>query len=162
MTRGLRPRVSFERWMMSNPPRLSRLIKPTTDTPFHIDYHWWEKEGRDLRAYLLSQMPPDMRDAYASLDENTLIDTVDPNTGEVKQQDGLLVSLQNAAKRQADFVNIHTSIIDAVFRTFLVNDNQPLTVRELASILNRDASLILRTLSGGQVYKGIRPFVERN
>jgi len=147
---------------MSNPPKLSRMIRPTTDTPFHIDYEWWTKDGRDLRTYLLSQIPGEMRDAYAGLDENTLIDTVDASTGEVKQQDSLLVSIRSVARQQTDFISSHTSIIDAVFRTFLMNDNRPLTVRELSHMLNRDASLILKTLSGGQVYKGIRPVVEKN
>lgn len=147
---------------MSNPVKLSRLIKPTTDTPFHIDFEWWTQEGRDLRAYLLSQIPAHLRDAYAELDEGALIDIVDPNTGEVKRQDGLLVSIRAAAKQQTDFITNHTSIIDAVFRTFLVNDNQPLTVHQLSHLLNRDASLILKTLTGSRVYKGIRPCLEKN
>jgi len=49
-----------------------------------------------------------------------------------------------------------------VFRIFLINDNQPLTVFELSKRLNRDAQLILRTLAGSQVYKGLRPIVEKN
>ncbi len=146
---------------MSNPPRLSRLIKPTTDTPFHIDYDWWARDGRDLRAYLLSQLPADLRDAYAGLDENTWVDAVDPNTGEVKREDTLLVRIRLLAKQQADYISSHTSIIDAIFRTFLVNDNEPLTVLELSRRLNRDPQLILRTVAGGQVYKGLRPLVEK-
>jgi len=147
---------------MSNPPRLSRLIKPSTDTPFHIDYDWWARDGRDLRTYLLGQIPTDLRDAYANLDENTRVDSVDPNTGEVKQEDTLLARIRSLAKQQVDYISSHTSIIDAVFRTFLVNDNEPLTALELSRRLNRDPQLILRTLSGGQVYKGIRPIVEKN
>ncbi|MGH2593415.1 MAG: hypothetical protein ACRDGG_07880 [Anaerolineae bacterium] len=147
---------------MSNPPRLSRLIKPTTDTPFHIDYDWWGKDGRDLRAYLLSQIPADLREAYIGLGENALIDSVDPNTGEVKQEDNLLMRIRSIARQQTDYISSHTSIIDAIFRTFLVNDNEPLTVLELSQRLNRDAHQILRTLTGGQVYKGIRPIVEKN
>ncbi len=144
---------------MPNPPKLSRLIKPTLDTPFHIDFEWWSREGRDLHAYLLSQMPPDLRDAYAELDD-ALVDAVNPDTGEVKQEDGLLLRVRKIAKQQADYVSQHTSIIDAIFRTFLINDNLPLTAYELSRLLNRDASLILRTLSGSQVYKGLRPVVE--
>jgi hypothetical protein len=143
---------------------MSRLIKPTTDTPFHIDYEWWRREGRDLRSYLISQLPSDVRDAYADLGSNSLIDSVDPNTGEVKQADGLLMRIRAIAKQRSDFISDRTSIIDAVFRTFLVNDNEPLTVHQLSQRLNRDAQLILRTLSGAQIYKGLRPHVvtERN
>ena len=147
---------------MSNPPKLSRLIKPTTDTPFHIDYAWWTKDGRDLRAYLLSQIPADLHDAYAGLSENAWVDSVDPETGEVKQEDNLLVRIRSIATQQADFISSHTSIVDAVFRTFLVNDNEPLTVLELSRRLNRDPQQMLRTLAGSQVYKGIRPIVAKN
>jgi len=147
---------------MPNPPKLSRLIKPTTDTPFHIDFEWWKQEGRDLHAYLLSQVPAEARDAYAELDGDALVDSVDPEMGEVKREDGLLLRVRSMARQQSDFVNDRTSIIDAVFRIFLINDNQPLTVSELSKRLNRDASLILRTLSGNQVYKGLRPVVEKH
>jgi len=146
--------------MLNPPKKLSRIIKPTTNTPFHIDYDWWQQEGRDLRAYLLSQIPPDLRDAYAVLDEGALVDSVSPETGEVKREDGLLLRVRKIAKQQADFVGQHTSIVDAVFRTFLINDNQPLTAFELSKHLNRDAKLILRTLAGATVYKGLRPYVE--
>ena len=89
-----------------------------------------------------------------------MVDMVNPESGEVKQEDGLLQRVRSIAKQRADFVNQHTSIIDAVFRTFLMNDNKPLTSYELSRYLNRDAELILRTLSGAQVYKGLRPCVE--
>ena len=145
---------------MSTLPKMSRLIKPTTDTQFHIDYAWWKREGRDLRSYLISQLPGDVRDAYAELGSETLIDAVDPITGEIRQVDGLLLRIRSIAKQRGDFINERTSIIDAVFRTFLVNDNEPLTAHQLSQRLNRDAQLILRTLSGGQVYQGIRPCVD--
>jgi hypothetical protein len=147
---------------MTQSPKLSRLIKPTTDTLFHIDYDWWSREGRDLRAYLFSQIPADVRDTYASPSGDALVDSVDPETGEVKQVDGLLMRARSIAKQRPDFITDHTSIIDAVFRTFLVNDNQPLTVRELSERLNRDPHVVLRTLAGAQVYKGLRPYVERS
>ena len=146
---------------MPHPPKkLSRLIKPALDTPFQIDFEWWQQEGRDLHAYLLSQIPADLREAYAELDDSATVDMVNPETGEVKQEDGLLHRVRAIAKQRTDFVNQHTSIIDAVFRTFLINDNKPLTSYELSRHLNRDAELILRTLAGAQIYKGLRPCAE--
>ena len=146
--------------MPSLSKKLSRLIKPALDTQFHIDFDWWQQEGRDLHSYLLSQIPADLREAYAGLEDGGMVDMVNPESGEVKQEDGLLQRVRSIAKQRADFVNQHTSIIDAVFRTFLMNDNKPLTSYELSRYLNRDAELILRTLSGAQVYKGLRPCVE--
>ena len=59
--------------------------------------------------------------------------------------------------QQPGFINEHSSIVDAAFRVFLTNDNQPLTARELAERIDRDAETILRTIGGRQVYQGIRP-----
>ena len=28
------------------------LVKPTVDTPFHIDFAWWKKNERDWHVYL--------------------------------------------------------------------------------------------------------------
>lgn len=140
---------------------LSRLIKPITTTPFHIDFDWWTSSGQDLRAYLVSHLPADIRDAYADLSNNTLIDSVDPDTGEVKQVDGLVMRIRTISEQGSEFITAQTSIVDAVFRTFLLNNNKPLNALELGHRLNRDATLILRTLSGRRVYKGLRPMVER-
>jgi hypothetical protein len=48
-------------------------------------------------------------------------------------------------------------VVDSIFRVFLANGNQPLSARELERIIGRPASTILKTLSGGRIYKGIRP-----
>jgi hypothetical protein len=50
-------------------------------------------------------------------------------------------------------------LVDAVLRVFLANGNTPQTPRELGEKLGRRPETILRTLSGRQVYKGIRPYI---
>lgn len=134
----------------------SALIKPTLDTKYHIDYDWWERTGEDLRTYLLSHLPPEQREKIASSGENRVIDFVEPETGEVYQLDELRAALQQAAK-DPDFINSHIALVDCIFRVFIANGNQPLSPNELAERINRPASLILKTLSGARVYKGIRP-----
>ena len=49
--------------------------------------------------------------------------------------------------------------MDAVFRVFIANGNQPLSPEELTDRIGRpgQANTILRTLSGARVYKGLRP-----
>lgn len=145
---------------MSDKPTLSRLIKPTTSTPFHIDYEWWVAEGRNLRAYLLTHLPSEIRESYTELGADTTIDWVDPDTGEVKPVDGLILRIRTLSDQGIEFITDQTSIVDAVFRTFLLNNNKPLTARELGQQLNRDATLILRTISGPRVYKGLRPIID--
>jgi len=137
-------------------PSPTTLIKPRLDTRFHIDYEWWERNDVDLRAYLLSHLPPHKREQILLEEEGHMIDHVDPETGEVHRMDSLGVALQEAAK-EPDFINPQTSLVDSVFRIFLINGNKPLSPNELADVLSRDASTILKTLGGLRIYRGLRP-----
>ena len=146
---------------MTNSPRTAgQRIKPTLDTKFHIDYSWWERDDRDLRTYLISHLLPEQRERFdqehAENTEEHTIDWIDPDTAEVRRVDSLQQSLSEAAK-SPDFISDHITLVDAVFRAFLANGNQPLSPNELGLRINRQSSTILRTLSGAQVYKGIRP-----
>ena len=89
-------------------------------------------------------------------DEDRTVDYIDPETGEVMQLDELGLAIQIAAE-DSDFINPHTSLVDSIFRVFLANGNLAMTPRELADNTGRSATTILKTLSGGQIYKGIRP-----
>jgi hypothetical protein len=40
---------------------------------------------------------------------------------------------------------------------FLANGNTPMTPKELGDAIGRSPTVILKTVSGGRVYKGIRP-----
>lgn len=142
------------------PGKPSSLLKPTLKTKFRIDYEWWERDGQaELTSYLLTHLPPEQRDAFSEQKQETLVDFVDPVTGEVHRLDELGVALQ-AAARSEDFINLQTSLVDSVFRVFLMNGNSPLDSEELAEITRRDAKTILKTLGGVRVYKGIRPLTE--
>lgn len=134
----------------------SSLAKPTLDTEFHIDYSWWERSSEDLRMYLLSHLLPEQRERLLQTDEQRIVDYIDPETGEVFQLDELGLAIQIAAE-DPNFINPQTSLVDSIFRVFLANGNEPMTPRELAERIGRPASVILKTLSGAQIYKGIRP-----
>ena len=135
-----------------------RSLRPTLDTPFHVDYDWWTKGDRNLRVYLRSHLCVEHRAQLADMDlDEQLIDWIDPQTAEVQRLDALVLLMSTHCAQQADFVNEHTSIVDATFRVFLTNNNQPLTSRQLSDLLGRDADLILRTIGGKQVYQGLRP-----
>jgi hypothetical protein len=134
-------------------------VKPTLETRFHIDYDWWKREGRDLRAYLISHLLPEQRAQFDNMREEAPIDWVDPVTAEVRQVDALQQALVTAT-RDSQFINEHTALVDAIFRVFLANGNKPLTPVELGVEISRPPVTILRTLSGAQVYKGLRPVAE--
>ncbi|MGQ9888561.1 MAG: hypothetical protein ACUVSX_08740 [Aggregatilineales bacterium] len=136
----------------------SVLIKPTLDTPFYVDYSWWERSEEDLDTYLLSHLLPEQRNALSQATERRKIDYIDPDTGEVLQLDELTLAIRLAAA-DPNFISPQTSLVDSVFRVFLANGNVPLTPRELAQQTGRDANTILRMLSGTRIYKGIRPHI---
>ncbi len=133
------------------------LLKPSTKTPFHIDFAWWESNDRDWQVYLRSLLCAQHQESLASIQEGQMIDWIDPQTAEVQPVDGIQHALMSHCALQPDFVNPHTAVVEAVFRIFLVNGNQPMTAEGMASRLNRPAETILRTLAGPRVYRGLRP-----
>jgi hypothetical protein len=143
--------------MMESERRFS-LVKPTVDTPFHIDFAWWQAHDSDWRVFLFNLLCEPHQVAYKDQDENVVIDFVDPVTAEVKSVDGLLHTLLNHCAKMPDFITRDSSLISIVFRVFLANNNQPLSPNALSKLINRQSNTILITLSGPTVYKGIRPF----
>lgn len=134
------------------------LVKPTVDTPFHIDFAWWKKNERDWHVYLRSLLCPEHQDAFANVEEGEMIDWVDPKTAEVKPVEGVQNALMTHCVKQPDFLTSQTALVEAVFRLLISNGNIPLSAEELGSKLNRRPEIILRTLAGARVYKGIKPF----
>ena len=94
---------------------------------------------------------------FDNLEDSNWVDWIDPETAEVKRVDGLQHVLMSHCARQPNFITTNTTMVDAIFRVFLSNGNEPLTVKELSEIIIRPAETILRTISGPQVYKGLRP-----
>jgi hypothetical protein len=136
-----------------------RWQRPTVDSRFHIDMDWWKENNRDIRVYMRDMLCPECRVNYAqaaaSLGE---IDWVDEQTGEVMRVDGLWHSLRTCCSQRPFFITPHTPVIEAVFRTFLANGNKPLSVQELYELLDRrPPQTLLRILTAGPVYMGIRP-----
>jgi hypothetical protein len=135
------------------------LVKPTVNTPFHIDFDWWQNNDREWRVHLRSCLPPEYQQAFAEMDD-TEVDWIDPETAEVQRVDGLQHTLINYAANYPDFITARTTLVEAVFRVLLANGNSAMTPTELGERLNRPANMILRTVSGVRVYKGIRPCPE--
>ncbi len=134
-----------------------RLLKPGLDTPFHIDFAWWQENDRSWQVYLRSLLCPEHQTAFAEEGSDISWDIVDPATAEVRVVDGLQHLLMTHCARQPEFLTTQTALVEAIFRTFLANGNQPMTANELAHRLGRPAHTILKTISGTRVYRGIRP-----
>ena len=132
--------------------------RPTVETKFHIDMGWWERNQRDIRVYIREALCEECRAQFASYANGQEIDAVDEQTGEVTQVDGLWHSLRTCCSTKPGFITPDIPILDAIFRTFLANGNQPLSVNELYEKLDhRPPATLLRMLTAGPVYLGIRP-----
>jgi hypothetical protein len=135
------------------------LVRPTIETPLHIDFEWWKQHDHDWRIYLHSYLCAEHREVFTQNDDAKCIDWVDPDTAEVQSVDGLQHVLMTHCARQPDFITSNTAMVDAAFRVFLSNGNTPLNSIQLGEILGKSPETILRTLAGTTVYKGMRPYL---
>ncbi|HPV07792.1 MAG TPA: hypothetical protein PLD57_12010 [Aggregatilineales bacterium] len=127
------------------------------DTRFHIDYDWWEQTGKDIRVDMRQICAEIGEEGLDDADDSMMVDWIDPLTAEVRQVDGMMYAFLVQCSRNPEFVNERIPLTEAVFRTLLASGNRPMTPVELAERTGRPAEMILRTLSGPRVYKGLRP-----
>jgi hypothetical protein len=136
------------------------LVKPTIHTCFHIDFDWWSQSDRDWRVYLQSLLCPEHQNTFSDFHEDMTVDWVDQQTAEVHPVDGLQHVLITHCAKEKGFITDRTTLVDAVFRLFMANGNAPMTTAQLGERLGRSPEMILKTLTGGRVYRGIRPCPE--
>ena len=137
---------------------MAKWLRPTVDTRFHIDLDWWKLQKRDIQVYLRQSLCSECRQAYADVRDLGEVDWVDPETAEVTREDALWSTLRSCCSGKPGYITPSTPIIDSIFLTFVANGNKPLSPRELNERLDRrPPETILRMLTGGQVYLGIRP-----
>jgi len=140
-------------------PKKFSIIKPSADTPFHIDFAWWKENDNNWRIFLLDYLCPEHQKLFENTTDEELIDWVDPMTAEIRRTDGIQHVLMSHCAQQPGFVTINTAMVDAVFRIFLSNGNTPLTPAQLSEMVAQPASKILQTFGGFRIYKGIRPYI---
>ena len=144
-----------------SPATLPTMLRPTLRTRFHIDFDWWERHGRDYRVYLRSHLCEEHQPEFGPEEDsdNRLLDWVHPRTAQVSRLDRLQYVLRSHCSLQSEFLTKRTSMVDVVFRVFIANGNEPLTVSELSARIGREGqeNTVLRTLAGQRVYKGLRP-----
>jgi len=132
-------------------------VRPNLETPFHVDFDWWQQNDRDWRVYLRSLMCEEHQTAFAEWGDDTMLDWVDPETAEVNVVDGFQHALMSHCALAPSFLTERTALVEAVFRLFLINGNKPMNSNQLSEKLGRPAITILKTLAGMRVYRGLRP-----
>ncbi|MFN4293692.1 MAG: hypothetical protein ACK4JD_06135 [Thermoflexales bacterium] len=136
-----------------------KLLRPTENTPFHIDYSWFEKNGQDVNVLIYKCLTPEQQERLAGLPADEAFDFVDEATGEVRRVTRALQMIRAERADDATFISARLPVAESVFRVFLLNDNEPLTPVELAARIGRKPSEILAQLGGRAVYNGIRPIM---
>ena len=137
--------------------KIFSLVKPTIDTPFHIDFEWWQETDSNWRIFLFSFLCEKHQHDFAEKSDSFMIDAVDPETAQVKPVDGFLYTLMNHCAQNNDFIPSNLPIVGRIFRTFLANGNKALSPKQLSEMIERPEKTILITIGSRQVYKGIRP-----
>lgn len=137
-----------------------KFFRPTENTHFHIDYGWFEKNSQDVNVLINKCLTPEQIERLADVPLNEAVDVVDEQTGEVQRVTKAVQFIREERAGDPDFISPKTPVSEAVFRIFLLNNNQPLSAMELAARINRRPEEILRQFGGRVVYNGIRAVSE--
>jgi len=135
-----------------------RAPRISVETKFHIDFSWWDKQNKDIRVFMRELLCPESLEAVSASPPEQLVDVLDMETAEVTQVDPTWEAIRACCSQRPDYITADTPLLDSIFRTFLANGNRPLSVLELHHRLDKKPpEVILRMLTKGQVYMGIKP-----
>lgn len=138
---------------------MAKYIKPTLDTKFHIDFSWWQQKGQNLRSYLENHICEGCKELVENSESQTF-DWINPQTGEVFELDILWHIIYTHCGQDPAYIGSRIPLTSAIFRTFIMNNNTPLTPVEVSEqISKKSPELILKTIGRRQVYKGIKPVI---
>ena len=65
------------------------LVRPSLNTPFHIDFDWWSQNERNWRVHLMEYLSEEHRATLRESGMDEMFDLVDPHTAEVRQVDAI-------------------------------------------------------------------------
>ncbi|MCS6774247.1 MAG: hypothetical protein RMM31_11305 [Anaerolineae bacterium] len=135
-----------------------KFFHPTESTRFHIDFTWFEREGKNINS-LRQLLPPEYQEALTEELEGW-VDLVDDQTGEVRSIPKIAYLVRRYRAQDKNFIARGMPITEAAFRLLLLNNNQPMTAAEIASQLGRRPAEVLAQIGGRAVYNGIRPVAD--
>ena len=137
-----------------------KLYRPTESTKFHIDYAWFESQGQDVNVLIRKVLTPEQHERIGESPVLVAHDYVDDDTGEVRAEDQIVRMIRTESAKDPGFITARTPVLEAAFRLFVLNGNQPLTPVEMAEIIKRRPQEILSQLGGRVVHYGVRPIYD--
>ena len=141
---------------------MSPVSRPDTNTLFHIDPTWFEKNGRDLHAEMHAALCDECHAIYPTPADTRSVDRIDPQTGEVTRVDALWECLADHCAHKPEFITPATPLMSAIFRALLANGNNPMSSEQLYKRIGKsNAAGILRVLLSADIENGVVPFDEK-
>jgi hypothetical protein len=143
-------------------------------TKYYIDETWYRRNRRSLLALAQQRFCPACRERVGEVTQER-VPTADPNTGRVvfelqsvRYGEKPFQVIANCCSRAGDYITPETPVMEAIFRIFLANGNQPADVDTLREKLEEYIALyckphgyapeLLERLIAADDYYGIRPF----
>ena len=132
------------------------IARPDTNTLFHIDPTWFEKNSQNLRKEMHAVLCDECRARYPDPAEVIVVDRIHPRTAEVTRVDALWEALGDHCGLLPGFIAPTTPLTTAVFRALLANGNQPMSPEQLHKRIGKSsAAAILKLLLGGEIENGV-------
>ncbi len=128
------------------------------NTKFYIDLDYWKSQGRDFREQLYEELCDECRRLYP-LEEQRIVDRVDPRTGQVERWDALWECITDLCGQQPDFVSPKMPLTRSIFRALMANGNRPLSAAELHKRIGKGTPQVIlkELLSPEMELEGITP-----
>ncbi len=134
------------------------IARPDTNTLFHIDPEWFEKNGRDLRSEMYDALCDECRVLYPSPADARPVDRINPQTGEITRVDALWECVADHCGLQPGYISPTTPLTTAIFRALLANGNHPMSPEQLYKRIGKsNPNGILKLLMGAEIENGVVP-----
>ncbi len=137
---------------------MAPIARPDTNTLFHIDPDWFEKNGRDLRTEMYGALCDECRAYYPSPSDSRPVDRINPETGEITRVDALWECVADHCGLRPGFITPATPLTSAIFRALLANGNNPMSPEQLyRRVAKSNPPGILKLLMGAEIENGVVP-----
>ena len=137
-----------------------KAMRPTGDTPFQINWSWFERNNINAQSLVRNQLNYKWRQRFDNGLEIKEVDYINSETGEVFKMDNMREAILAECQWEPDYITRDMPLLQSILRLFLANNNQPMTVVEMARRLERhDSNAILNLLTASKIQNGIIPIL---
>ena len=135
-----------------------KLLRPTVNTTFHVDWSWFERNNLNAQSFIRNQLSNEAQQLFENGLKVREVDYIDPESGEVFRMDNMREMILARCQWEPNYITSDMPLVQSVFRLFLANNNKPMTIIQLAQGLGRhNPQAILRVRTGSGVQNGIVP-----